>query len=100
MVGTAQTAPLPTLRLNYFPFTILRQCCHAASIRFSLASGVRNPECADSATLGTLARGSSTPKRSLLETPRPPPPAYAHLHPLTLSAPHAPRPPPRLARLS
>ena len=32
MVGTAQTAPLPTLRLNYFPFTILRQCCHAASI--------------------------------------------------------------------
>src|SRR6266436_3074704 len=41
----------------YFPFTILRQCCHAASIRFSLASGVRNAECADSVTLGSFVRG-------------------------------------------
>src|ERR1700687_2092965 len=39
------------------PFTILRQCSHAASIRFSLASGVRNAECADSVTFGSLVRG-------------------------------------------
>ena len=32
-------------------FAIRRQCSHAAAIRFSLASGVRNAECADSVTL-------------------------------------------------
>jgi hypothetical protein len=55
--GHGADAPLPTLRLNHFPFTILRQCCHAASIRFSLASGVRNAECADSVTLGNFVSG-------------------------------------------
>jgi hypothetical protein len=39
------------------PFAIRRQCSHAAPIRFSLASGVRNAECADSVTFGSLVRG-------------------------------------------
>ena len=39
------------------PFTILRQCSHAAPIRFSLASGVRKAECADSVTFGSLVSG-------------------------------------------
>jgi hypothetical protein len=38
----------------YLPFAILLQCCSAASIRFSLASGVRNAECADSVTFGNF----------------------------------------------
>ncbi len=38
-------------------FTILRQCSQAARIRFSLASGVRKAECADSVTLGNLVSG-------------------------------------------
>gem|GEM_PF-5103745 len=54
-------APSPTRgegkkERRYFPFAILRQCCHAASIRFSLASGVRNAECAESVTLGSLVK--------------------------------------------
>jgi hypothetical protein len=41
----------------HFPFAILRQCCHAASIRFSVASGVRNAEWADSVTFGSFVKG-------------------------------------------
>ena len=40
-----------------YPFAILRQCTHAADIKFSLASGVRNAECADSVTLGIFVSG-------------------------------------------
>jgi len=40
-----------------YPFTILPQCSHAAPIRFSLASGVRNAECADSVTFGSFVSG-------------------------------------------
>ena len=40
-----------------YPLTIRRQCSHAAPIRFSLASGVRNAECADSVTLGIFVNG-------------------------------------------
>jgi hypothetical protein len=36
---------------------ILRQCSQAAWIKFSLASGVRNAECADSVTLGNFVSG-------------------------------------------
>ncbi len=39
------------------PFAILRQCSQAAWIRFSLASGVRNAEWADSVTFGSLVSG-------------------------------------------
>ena len=35
-----------------YALAIRRQCSHAAWIRFSLAWGVRNAECADSVTLG------------------------------------------------
>src|ERR1044072_2845594 len=45
MVGTALARLCPP----YF-LTIRRQCSHAARIKFSLASGVRNAECADSVT--------------------------------------------------
>ena len=37
-----------------YPFAIRRQCTQAAFIKFSLASGVRNAECADSVTLDNL----------------------------------------------
>ncbi|MGY3364689.1 hypothetical protein ACVWZL_001814 [Bradyrhizobium sp. GM2.4] len=40
-----------------YPFTIRRQCSHAAPIRFSLASGVRNAECADNVTFGSFVSG-------------------------------------------
>ena len=42
---------------RYFPFTIRRQCSHAARIKFSLASGVRKAECADSVTLSSFVSG-------------------------------------------
>ena len=41
----------------YACFAIRRQCSHAAPIRFSLASGVRNAECADSVTFGNFVSG-------------------------------------------
>ena len=34
-----------------------RQCPQAAAIKFSLASGVRNAECADSVTLSSFVSG-------------------------------------------
>ena len=37
-------------------FAIRRQCTHAAFIKFSLASGVRNAECADSVYVGQLGQ--------------------------------------------
>jgi hypothetical protein len=52
MVGTALARLCPP----YF-FTIRRQCSHAARIKFSLASGVRNAECADSVTLSSFVSG-------------------------------------------
>ena len=42
---------------SYFFFAILRQCSHAALIRLTLASGVRNAECADSVTFGSFVSG-------------------------------------------
>jgi hypothetical protein len=42
------------VRRAYFLAAILRQCSHAAWIRFSFASGVRNAECAESVTFGNL----------------------------------------------
>ena len=44
-------------RDGYYPLTIRRQCSHAARIKFSLASGVRNAECADSVTLSSFVSG-------------------------------------------
>jgi hypothetical protein len=44
-------------RKGAYPFAIRLQCSHAAPIKFSLASGVRNAECADSVTCGSLVRG-------------------------------------------
>jgi len=38
------------------PLTIRRQCSHAARINL-VASGVRNAECADSVTFGSLVSG-------------------------------------------
>ena len=52
MVGTALARLCPP----YF-FAIRRQCSHAARIRFSLASGVRNAECADSVTFSSFVSG-------------------------------------------
>jgi len=43
--------------LRLHPLAILRQCSNAAPIRFSLASGVRNAEWADSVTLGNFVSG-------------------------------------------
>jgi hypothetical protein len=37
--------------------TIRRQCSHAARIKFSLASGVRKAECADSVTFSSFVKG-------------------------------------------
>ena len=42
---------------GYFALAILRQCSHAAAIKFSLASGVRNAECADSVTFDIFVSG-------------------------------------------
>jgi hypothetical protein len=42
---------------GYLFFAIRRQCAHAAAIRFSLASGVRNAECADSVTFSSFVSG-------------------------------------------
>src|SRR2546422_5048416 len=48
--GEGRAAPI------YF-FTIRRQCSHAARIKFSLASGVRKAEWADSVTFGSFVSG-------------------------------------------
>src|ERR1700748_3453173 len=56
---------------NNQPFTILLQCSHAAWIRFSLASGVRNAECADRVTFGILVSGCSDGSGSVLKTSSP-----------------------------
>src|SRR5207249_4948071 len=55
----------------YFPFTIRRQCSHAARIKFSLASGVRKAECADSVTFSSFVKGWSAGSGSMLKTSRP-----------------------------
>ena len=44
-------------RRFYYLFTTRRQCSHAARIKFSLASGVRNAECADSVTFSSFVSG-------------------------------------------
>src|SRR5688572_3060746 len=69
-VSAERTPHPPTLRFGtfshkgrretgsgYFPFAIRRQCAHAAAIKFSLASGVRNAECADSVTFSSFVSG-------------------------------------------
>src|SRR5207237_8350967 len=58
-------------RGDYFPFTTLRQCSHAARIKFSLASGVRKAECADSVTFSSFVKGWSAGSGSMLKTSRP-----------------------------
>ncbi len=52
MVGMALACLCPP----YF-FAIRRQCSQAARIKFSLASGVRNAECADSVTFSSVVSG-------------------------------------------
>ena len=56
--GSSPFSPCGTReeKLRYL-FAIRLQCSHAAAIKFSLASGVRNAECADSVTLGSFVNG-------------------------------------------
>ena len=55
--GEGNGRVLPTRAEQWGYLAIRRQCASAAAIKFSLASGVRNAECADSVTFGSFVNG-------------------------------------------